>query len=158
MAKNKRIRAGRQAIFFAVLAALLLLFIFSNSAVPRELSAERSSRIMALLRPIFDPQHRVADDVFHHYIRKAAHFSEFAALGFSLLGLADSFFWQRKSSRWLLPQLVSALAAAADETIQIFSVERGPAVKDVCLDIIGAAFGIVCMLFLLASMRGSKKL
>ena len=143
--RSKRI----QGIIFAILSLLLICFIFSNSAQPRSESAARSSALMSLIKPILDPYNRIEDDVFHHYVRKAAHFTEFAALGFSLMGLSDSLSWRNKKQRLLMPLLTSLLAAAADETIQIFSPLRGPGIRDVLLDFCGAVFGVIGMAVLL---------
>ena len=134
-----------QGSIFAVLSLLLICFIFSNSAQPREKSAAQSMSIVSILRPLLDPYGRIPEDIFHNYVRKAAHFTEFAALGFSLMGLSDCLLWKKKQ-RLLMPLLVSLLVAATDETIQIFSPLRGPGVKDVLLDFCGAAFGVACML------------
>ena len=140
---------------FAILSLLLICFIFSNSAQPREESAAQSMSIVRILKPILDPYGRIPEDVFHNYVRKAAHFAEFAALGFSLMGLSDCLPWKKKQ-RLLMPLLVSLLVAVTDEVIQIFSPLRGPGVKDVLLDFCGATFGVACMAALLLLIRRLK--
>ena len=145
-----------QGIIFAILALLLICFIFSNSAQSRSESIERSSVVMEFLKPLLDPHDRISDDVFHHYVRKAAHFTEFAALGFSLMGLSNCLPWKKKQ-RLLMPLLVSLLVAATDETIQFFSPLRGPGVSDVLLDFCGAAFGVACMLVILLIIARYKR-
>ena len=145
-------------VIFALLALALICFIFSNSARPREESAAQSMSLVRILKPLLDPHDRIPEDTFHNYIRKAAHFAEFAALGFSLMGLSDCLPWKgRKMQRLLMPLLASLLVAAADEIVQIFSPLRGPGVKDVLLDFCGAAFGVACMLALLLLIRRVKK-
>ena len=151
--KSKLIRE----IIFAVLALLLVCFIFSNSAQSRSESIDQSRALMAFLKPLLDPQGRISDSTFHHYLRKAAHFTEFAALGFSLMGLSDCLPWKgKKKQRLLMPLLVSLLVSVTDETIQIFSPLRGPGASDVLLDFCGAVFGIACMLALLLLIRTLK--
>ena len=146
-----------QGIIFAVLALLLVCFIFSNSLQSRSKSIEQSRAVMAFLKPLLDPRGSISDSTFHHYLRKAAHFAEFAALGFSLMGLSECLPWKdKKKQRLLMPLLVSLLVAATDEIIQIFSPLRGPGVKDVLLDFCGAAFGVACMLVLLLIIRRLK--
>ena len=145
-------------VIFALLALALICFIFSNSALPREESAAQSLSLVHILKPIFDPHDRIPEDTFHNYVRKAAHFAEFAALGFSLMGLSDCLPWKgRKKQRLLMPPLASLLVAAADEIVQIFSPLRGPGVKDVLLDFCGAAFGVACMLTLLLLIRRHRE-
>lgn len=145
-----------RGIIFALLSLLLVCFIFSNSAQSRVESATVSGAVMDFLKPILDPFGRIDDGAFHHYVRKAAHFAEFAALGFSMMGLSVCLPWKRKKLRLLIPLLVSLLIAAADETIQIFSPLRGPGVKDVLLDFCGAAFGVACMAVLLLIIKRLK--
>ena len=143
-----------QGIIFAVLALLLLFFIFSNSARSRSESIDQSRALMAFLKPLLDPRGRISDSTFHHYLRKAAHFTEFAVLGFSLMGLSGCLPWKgKKKQRLLMPLLVSLLVAATDEIIQIFSPLRGPGIMDVLLDFCGAALGIACMAALLLTIR-----
>ena len=141
-------------ILFSALVLLTVCFIFSNSVQSRGASIERSSTVMAWIKPLLDPHDRISDSVFHHYLRKAAHFTEFAALGFFLMGLSDSFAWKRKNrGRLLLPLLGALCVAASDETIQLFSSARGPGIRDVLIDFCGASFGILCMLGLLLLIR-----
>lgn len=151
------VKNRKWAILFAVLTAAVLCFIFGNSSLPREDSAELSGGLVQWLKPILDPHDRIAEDVFHHYIRKLAHFAEFAALGFCLMGLSEQLLWRRRAWRIASPALFSAAAAATDEFIQIFSPERGPGFRDVLLDCFGALCGIACMLFFLHILKKRKK-
>ena len=151
------VKNRKWAILFAVLTAAVLCFIFGNSSLPREDSAELSGGLVQWLKPIFDPHDRIAEDVFHHYIRKLAHFAEFAALGFCLMGLSEQFMWCKKTWRIAAPTLLSGIAAATDETIQFFSPERGPGIKDVLLDCFGALCGIACMLLFLYILKKRKR-
>ena len=146
-----------QIIIFGILALMIVCSIFSNSAQPRSVSAGRSSTLMDVLKPLLDPHDRIDADVFHHYLRKAAHFTEFAALGFSVMGLTDCVSWRRKRRRFLTPLLASLLVAAADEAIQLFAPLRGPGLGDVLLDFCGAAFGVACMALLTLLLRRIKK-
>ena len=147
-----------RAVICGTLVILLICFIFSNSVQSRDASIVRSSTVMELLKPILDPHGRISDGEFHHYVRKAAHFTEFAALGAGLAGVFSSFRWQRRRLALLLPPLAALLIAVSDEVIQIFSPARGPGVRDVLLDFCGALFGIVCMRLLLRLIdRAGKK-
>ena len=130
-------------IFFTIFSLLILSFIFGNSLQSREESSAKSRGFMDLLRPILDPFGWFSDDFFHHLIRKLAHFTEFAALGICLTGVALNTLWTGKK-RILLPILWSAMAAVTDENIQRFT-GRSCAVKDMLLDTCGAVFGIGCV-------------
>ena len=146
-----------RGIIFVILGLLLVCFIFSNSAQSRSESIDQSRAVMNLVKPILDPHNRVSDDVFHRYLRKAAHFTEFAVLGFSLMGLSDCLPWKgKKKQRLAMPMLVSLFVAATDEIIQIFSPLRGPGISDVLLDLCGAAFGVACMAAFLLIITQSR--
>lgn len=119
---------------FAVLIALVLIFIWGNSLLSKEVSGAISDFIQY---NIFGFSGGAAPgEVNSTPIRKLAHFGEFAALG-ALFALAFS----EKAKRYLRAFFFSAAAACLDETIQIFS-HRGNSIKDVALDCCGAAFGI----------------
>ena len=135
-----------RAVVFGLLALAILCFIWGQSMLPREASAQESSRLVDLLKPILDPYGRIDDDVFHHYVRKAAHFTEYAVFGFCLAGFLRSLKPCGKK-RYLLPSvLLCVLVAGTDECIQMFSPDRGPRLRDVALDACGAMFGILILL------------
>ena len=138
----------RQAVVFLILTVLLLGFIWGQSLLPREASAGESGHVMSFLKPILDPKGRIDDDAFHHYLRKAAHFAEYAALGFCVGGFVFALRWRRPALR--IPASVGACAAAAsvDECIQLFVPGRGGHVRDVLLDVCGAVFGAAVLALL----------
>lgn len=138
-----------QVLIFALLTLAVLFFIFYNSAQPRETSASFSEKVVKVTKPIVDPKDKIPEPTFHHYVRKTAHFTEYAALGFCYMGLSDGFLWQkRRRLRWILPIAAAALTAAVDELSQFLSIDRGPGVRDVLLDTVGAAFGVAVLLIL----------
>ena len=83
-------------------------------------------------------------------VRKAAHFSEYALLGY-LMGLLCV----RKNgrSRFFLPEAGCLAAALIDEGIQLFSEGRAAQLRDVCIDLSGATLGLIVALILLAVLR-----
>ena len=146
-------------IVFLLLTAAILSFIFGMSLKSRDDSAEMSGGIVAMLKPIFDPNNKIPEESFHHAVRKLAHFTEFAALGASLWGL----FWSAGrlwGGRFVsLPILLVLVCAVGDEFIQYFT-GRGSMVTDVVLDFCGGTFGLgVFALALLAfeKVRRGKK-
>jgi VanZ family protein len=85
-------------------------------------------------------------DLLHninHLIRKSAHFTEYAILGFWC-----SLAIYRHSPKTyiakgaILATIICSLYALSDETHQIFVPGRTPAAKDVVIDSAGAAFAI----------------
>ena len=152
----------RKAVVFAILTAALLCFIWGQSLTSADASQDESMGIVAWLKPILDPQGRVDDEVFHHAVRKAAHFSEFAALGFCMCGLFLSLPWKGSDNRLRAPAAPAALAACAltaciDECIQLFNPGRSPKLTDVLLDTCGAAFGIAVLLLISFITHKRKK-
>jgi len=138
-----------RAIVFAILSLLLICFIWGQSMLPRDLSARESSSLMRYLKPLLDPDDRIDDAVFHHLLRKTAHFSEYAALGFCISGFLWNIQGERRISRVPAALPASVLIAAADECIQLFSEGRGAQFRDVVLDSCGALFGLGIYLILI---------
>ena len=138
-------------IILGVLLALTLCFIWGNSLLSREDSAELSGWVTEWLTQFMENLPLQQPD--EHVIRKLAHFGEFALLG---LELAALFFLNR--GRTFQSAIISALcalaAASMDETLQFFS-HRGPMVKDVLLDLAGALTGIL-LLWLLTARRHNE--
>lgn len=132
-------------IFRIVLIILLiatLCFIWGNSLNSRAESTQKSSFIVRFLEQYFGE-----GNVSEHLIRKIAHFLEFSALGFELMGLFN---------RYLLAITHGLFVALTDETIQYFT-GRSAEVKDVLLDFSGCIFGAFCMVLLLLIIRKIKE-
>lgn len=127
MLRNKR--------FLALLVALILVFIWGNSLLSKEVSGAISDFIQY---NIFGFSGGGTNGTVNSTpIRKLAHFMEFAVLGSAL-----SLIFYDKAKRYSAAFFLAAAAACTDETIQIFS-HRGNSMKDVLLDCCGAAFGIL---------------
>lgn len=121
---------------------LWLAVIFINSSTIG--ATNNTSRI---IRPLLEWLFPAADAgtlaVYHGYIRKLAHFTEYAVLAF----LAARAFWF--SSQTILRRfwfvwafLFIALTASADEYNQSFNDARTGSIYDVLIDIAGGLFAI----------------
>ena len=141
----------------AIIALLIianLAVIFAFSAENGEESGSRSAGItdvvVHILYPDFDELPDVlADRILtstHHFVRKAAHFCEFALLGLLatglLLWLSRHFVRITPWKTWLFPAAFTLLYAISDEVHQMFT-DRGARVTDVLIDFAGACFGIL---------------
>ena len=145
-----------KVVLSAVLVCFVVCFIFSNSMKDGEKSNRQSGIVMELLRSIFDPNHTIAEETFHHFVRKSAHFSEFALLGLSLWLLMGSI---RGKFGISCPgvMLFSALAVAVtDEFIQSFA-GRTSSVTDVLIDFSGALTAFLILLLLCVILRKRTK-
>ena len=94
--------------------------------------------------------------IYHGYIRKAAHFTEYCILalfGFRFLSGLTGTLWARY--RFILPVLFVALVASIDEFNQSFEPSRTSSLYDVLLDISGGV-GAVIMLWLVLSRRSKS--
>ena len=115
-----------------------LVFIWGNSLLPGEISGAFSDWVKSLLAHVLPvgPD----DGSGGGLLRKVAHFTEFAALGMCLSwlhgmlqkGKCNAFFW-------------GVAAAAVDETIQRFVPDRGPSIRDVCIDSAGVLTGMILL-------------
>ena len=121
----------RKQILLALIALLMLLFIWGQSALPVKDSAAESGW---LRENVINPLLRLIGlgPVSDHLVRKAAHVGEFF-----LLSLFAALFLGRKAP---LALPLCFAAAFLDESIQLLS-DRGAQVKDVWIDLIGVTLG-----------------
>jgi VanZ family protein len=87
-------------------------------------------------------------ETVHTAIRKCAHFTEYAILGFltwRLVHLDSAFLAFSQCKQYWLAILLCALYASTDEFHQKFVPDRHPAVLDVMLDTFGAACGVLAI-------------
>ena len=132
------IRTDKRLRLCTALLICNLVFIWGNSLLPGEGSGAFSDWVKAILAKLFSGD---ADDSSGGgLLRKVAHFTEFAALGLCLAWLHGML--QKGKLR---PFLWGVLAASVDETIQRFVPDRGPSVKDVCIDSAGVLTGIILL-------------
>lgn len=136
-------RSTPRLLINGVITLGLLCFIWGNSLLPGKDSGELSGFVGMLLQKLL-PFLDLQSETGMHLLRKAAHFSEFAALGMSftwLFGMLSG----KKAWSLSLPLICGATAAAIDETIQLFSPDRGPSIKDVGIDTCGVIAGIAVL-------------
>lgn len=133
---------SRKKILCAALIALNLAFIWGNSLVSGEDSGALSGGIMDWINSFLGLDEAGAT-LLHHLIRKAAHFTEFTCLG-TLLAWACRLNGEKHSL--LFPALLGMGAAVVDESIQMFTLDRGPSLTDVWIDTSGVVTGIMLLL------------
>jgi len=152
--KKVQITLVRTIIVIMILATLS--FIWSNSAKNADISSGDSEQIVDIVKPVIDPGNRISRDDFTHFIRKAAHFGEFALLGFEICLLMLTF--EKKSLTLPISVLGVILSAAADELIQLGSPGRAAAFTDVLIDTAGGLCGaLFSMLLITVIKRITKK-
>ena len=138
------IRTKNRMRLCCLLLAALLTFIWGNSLCSGAESGAMSGSVLQWINNFLHLDEAGAE-LLHLVIRKIAHFTEFACLGLVLTWL----FGMTGEKKWHLfymPLFVGLLAACVDETIQVFSPDRGPSLIDVWIDTAGVAAGITFLL------------
>jgi len=126
MSKKRRKSRFAAKLPIIVLLIVLLAAMFSFSSQDAAQSSALSGKVVQLLA-------RLGINASEHFVRKAAHFSEFAVLGLLVSCLIPS----------LAALPACALVAMADEYHQTFVSDRAGMWQDVLLDTAGALAGIV---------------
>lgn len=134
------IRTEKRMRICVTLLILNLAFIWGNSLLPGEVSGTISDWVKELIAKLLPGDSPVTSG--GGLLRKIAHFTEFTALGLVLRWL---FGMLQKGKLW--PFLWGAAAACIDETIQMFVPDRGPGLKDVCIDCCGVLMGMILLNF-----------
>ena len=144
-----------------VLAIMAAIFCFSsqNGEESGALSARVTAVVIRVVRPDYDElgaeEQALLFEKTMHVVRKAAHFSEFAALGFFLLGHFRALALKTALRRPTPCAAVTGfLYAVSDELHQSFVGGRSPGLLDVGIDSAGVLFGILVMALLLYLCRG----
>ena len=143
------------AIVLFLLIAGQLVFIFSNSHKNADASDKQSSvfvrfYIEQIEGKDFESASQTHIDTVTHYVRKTAHFTEYAVLCFLIV-----LFWRsiRRESKgkYIAPCTVFLGFAVGylDEFSQSFSPGRANRFTDVLIDTSGGLFGCLTALFLL---------
>lgn len=133
-----------------VLVFAVAVFIFSMSAANGEESSELSNSILFKIIKL------TGINVSPRFIRKAAHFGEFALLSFFLTNAVFSTFNKKKAG--VLAFFISCVYAVTDELHQLFSDGRACSVIDMLIDSSGALLGaIICSFIILIYIKQTER-
>ena len=141
----------KRKTIYIILFCLILCFIWGNSILSREVSGA----ISHFIADIFGGEQGATDEG-HHFVRKLAHFTEFAALG-AVFWLLSGEYTRDLAKRALSAAFVELFVPLCDETIQIFS-GRGPALADIWIDAAGYVVGTVLtvLVLILTARRAAR--
>lgn len=110
--------------------------------MPGDASSTESSLFVFLVRPFFGMVGCHDEMLMTLFIRKAAHFTEYAILGSLALRMAWS--WYGKTWRaFLLAAFLWVVVPMLDEAIQLLVPGRAGSPTDVLIDLAGGLVGIV---------------
>ena len=148
---------------FLVIAVMVIIYCFSaQTGVESGAMSGRITRwVLNLVVPgfgDFSPEKQEATrSAVSFAVRKLAHFSEYALLGFSLM-LHIAQIEKKITVRlpWLWSWCVGTLYAASDEFHQGFVAGRGPSVRDVMIDSSGVIAGTLLLLWIIRRRTRKK--
>ncbi len=130
---------------------LILIFIFSQSCMSGDDSSAESGRMLMLILQITNKL-PLPFEITEYMIRKLAHFTEFGVFGFFTSWTMYEYTNQIKTQIFKLLFILLSVPVI-DETLQYFSPERTPQVKDILIDFSGSICGsmlIILIIFILA--------
>ena len=141
-------------VIFTMALIACIAFIFSNSMQMGAVSEGASGRVLRLVQRALTKlgMPELAAHITQHFIRKLAHFCEYALEGF-LLMLCLRVYTRRFVRHIAWPILFGLLTALTDETIQLFTPGRSSQVTDVWLDFSGVLSGLLVGFVLLVLVR-----
>ncbi len=150
--RNSQVWRGRIIRFAPVFLWIGVIFYLSGDSAAM---SETSRYVRPLLEFLFPTAPEGTLQIYHGYVRKAAHFAEYAVLAFLALGaFSDSPIVGVKKLRYLLPMFLVAAIAVMDELNQSFLASRTGSFWDILLDIWG---GLAMILFLWAANQKRRK-
>lgn len=136
--ENKRSKAI--AVIFWILTAICMAIIFYFSSRPANQSAGQSSVVTLFLQRLFH-----TEAITEHMVRKFAHFTEFAGLGFLI---NTALHYSIDKQKLPLGIAIGSAYAGTDEIHQIFVDGRSCQFTDWALDTAGIVTGAIIFLIL----------
>lgn len=137
------------AVVFWILTAAVMVVIFWFSSENGDDSKEISENVLAVIIEY------LGNIVSHNVLRKIAHFTEYAVLGFCMSG---AIYFTFSKNRFYVPLIPCVLYAVSDEIHQYFVPERACRIFDVFVDSCGSSVGIlIFLLIVLITDRVQKK-
>ena len=140
-----------------MITALLMVFIFIQSALPADLSRQESGVIVLLLSRILS----VDQESLSFAVRKCAHFTEYMLLGMSLFMTVREYLTGSSPAKEGLSVvqpvslIIGTLYAVTDEIHQRFVPGRSYEIRDILIDNCGVTAGVLVMT-LFMSIRGRR--
>ena len=126
-----------------IITALLMIFIFIQSALPADLSQQESNVIVLMLSRFLS----VDGEGLSFAVRKCAHFTEYMLLGMSLYMTVREYLPAIEVLSAVQPVswLIGTLYAVTDEFHQRFVPGRSCEIRDILIDSCGVAAGVLIM-------------
>lgn len=156
-----------KTVWISLLAVIALMaFIFFMSSQTQSESSETSGKLVDIFINVFLPdfdklptiEQAEKLNVITNVIRKLAHYTEYAALGF-FLALHLNELKSKLNCKAPLWQstVVGVLYAISDECHQYFVPGRGPGIKDVFIDSLGVFTGFLILMCIIKAKKNKTE-
>lgn len=154
--KEKKLAAAR--VILTLLTAAAIAAIFYNSSQNADVSTARSKPLTDWINGMLSGL-SIPFSVTENFIRKLAHFTEYAILGM-LLSVTYYLYLLKIKTALISTLCTGAVVATIDEIIQLFPADRSCQVSDILLDCCGVAFAaaVVMLIIRVIENKCRKKL
>lgn len=122
-----------------VLSIAAVAFIFLRSMQSAEDSSQESGSLLEVINSLLSSLH-IDVVMSEHFLRKAAHFTEYSILGV-LFGVTSYLYMYKRAVSFLTTLIAGIAVAVCDELIQRAYEGRSAQFSDVLLDSSGVLFG-----------------
>ena len=147
--------------FCLIFIIFICVFIFIMSAKNGQESGSLSGSVIEFFVRLFNrnfdnlpiSEQLSIIDKYQFIVRKGAHFSIYAALGFFTVGFLNTYKDLRYFKSAIFSLIFVSLYATSDEIHQLFVAGRGGQARDVLIDTLGGIFGISIMIILFKTAK-----
>lgn len=148
----KKVKVLRAVLLILIVIWTCLIFLFSSQ------DGGESSGVSRKVVEFFIKDAELVDKI-EPYARKVAHFSEYGLGGVLFVSLFSTYNWSDKR-KILTSILLGIWYASMDEIHQLMVPGRSGAIKDVYIDSLGVATGVVGMMIIIKifELRKNKKI
>lgn len=143
-----------QRIIFAILtiATFIAIFVFSGQDGDKSSSTSRNFTrkivdILPISKNLEEYKKEELIEESQYVIRKLAHFTIYTIAGINMMGFINTYDMEKKN-KLIVVLIIGVIYAISDEIHQMFSGDRTPAIKDVCIDSFGVLFGSFIVILL----------
>ena len=153
MAETRGLKEKRRERFFRYAPLILWIGVVLFASTTQGSMSNSSRFIRPLLIFLFPHAPEETLTAYHNFIRKAAHFTEYAGLAFFAVRAFSSSSQKFLQKFWLVASLILVLLIASiDETNQSFNSARTGSITDVLLDCFGG-LTMILIFYLVKSNR-----
>ena len=145
----KKVKILRTVLIILIVLWTFLIFLFSSQ------DGGESSGFSRKFVEFFIKDEKLVDEL-EPYARKWAHFSEYGLGGVLFISLFSTYEWSDKR-KIITSILIGVWSAIMDEIHQLMVHGRSRALKDVYIDSLGIATGVIGMMIIIKIISKTKK-